>query len=400
MHPEAKPVPVGCLMIYTVENNMTKQRILHFIESEGVYGAERVILNLSQQLQTDNHYAAVVGCIVNNPASQSDLYDAAQAAGIEAIKIPISNKYVCFHLPKAAKQFENLKINLIHAHGYKPAVYGFIIRLLTGIPILSTCHLWFEPTNAPLKTRIMIWLEQFFYQWYPKIVGVSEPILEVLRKRKLPDKKLALIRNGVDIPSTPTENTLQNLRAELQLTPDDYCVINCARLTRQKDQASLIEAGRILKEQSFPIKLLILGQGPLKAELKQQIQNSGMEQHVHLLGFREDIPALLAIADVFALPSLDEGMPMSLLEAAASSKPIITTLVGDIGKLIQHNKTGLTIPVGDPASLADAIIQLKNNPALAKLLADNAHAVMVKNYSSHAMYQQYILIYRELLASQ
>jgi glycosyltransferase involved in cell wall biosynthesis len=386
-------------MIYTVENNMTKQRILHFIESEGVYGAERVILNLSQQLQSDNHFVSVVGCIVNNPTSQSDLYDAAQAAGIEAIKIPIANKYLLFHLPKAAKQLKNSGINLIHSHGYKPAVYGFIIRLLTGIPILSTCHLWFEPAKAPLKTRVMIWLEQFFYQWYPKIVGVSEPILDVLRKRKLPNNKLALIRNGVDIPPTTAEDTLKNLRTELKLTPNDYCVINCARLTRQKNQVCLIEAGRILKEKSHSIKILILGQGPLEAELKQKIQQAGMEQYVHLLGFREDIPALLEIADAFVLPSLDEGMPMSLLEAAASSKPIITTIVGDIGKLIKHNETGLVIPVNDPDSLANAIMQLRGNSALARTLAENAHAAMVKHYSSYAMSQQYILIYRELLAS-
>ena len=379
---------------------MGEQRILHFIESEGVYGAERVILNLSQQLLIDAHYIPVVGCIVTSPHSQSDLYDAAVAAGIEAVKIPISNKYVFLHLPKAARQLQRLGINLIHSHGYKPSVYGFIIRLLTGISIISTCHLWFEPAKAPLKARVMISLEKFFYRWYPKIIGVSEPILEVLRKSGLDNRCLALIRNGVDIPLTPGAVELQQLRASLGIAPTDYCVINSARLTRQKDQACLIAAAKLLREKNIPVKVVIVGQGPLEAELKQQIKDSGLQDHVQLLGFRKDIPALLAMADVFALPSIDEGMPMSLLEAAAVAKPIISTLVGDIGKLIKHRETGLVIPVGNPPQLADAISELHTNPALANTLATNALKAMVAGYSSRAMSQQYTLIYRELLAGQ
>lgn len=379
---------------------MAKQRILHFIESEGVYGAERVILNLSQQLSLDTQYIPVVGCIVNSPQSQSDLYDAALAAGIEAVKIPIANKYVLLHLPRAARQLQQLKIDLIHSHGYKPSVYGFIIRLLTGMRVLSTCHLWFEPSKAPLKARVMIRLEKFFYRWYPKIVGVSEPILAVLRNSGLDNRRLALIRNGVDIPSTPDTEELQQLRTSLEISPTDYCIINSARLTRQKDQACLISAARLLREKNIPVKVLIVGQGPLEAELKQQIQDLGLDNQVRLLGFRQDIPSLLAMADVFALPSIDEGMPMSLLEAAAAAKPIISTLVGDIGKLIRNEDTGLTIPVGSPEALAEALLELHSNPALANRLAMNAHKAMMENYSSYAMCQQYILIYRELLAGQ
>lgn len=377
---------------------MTQQRILHFIESEGVYGAERVILNLSQQMSLDENYRPIVGCIVAHPHQESDLYNAALAAGIEALKIPIANKHVFWHLPRAAIQLRQYNIHLIHAHGYKPAVFGFILHLLLGIQVLSTCHLWFEASKAPFKTRALISLEKFFYRWYPKIVGVSDPILAVLKANKIPENKLVLIRNGVDLPKPQPPEELQKLRQELHLAPSDFCIINSARLNRQKDQRTLIAASKILIDRGLPLKVLIVGQGPLESELKEQIATAGLQQSIHMLGFRSDIPALLALADAFVLPSLDEGMPMSLLEAAAASKPIISTLVGDIGKFITHEKTGLAVPIGDPNHLANSLEQLQQQPALAKKLAENAHQLMLEHYSSYAMCQQYIPIYRELLA--
>jgi glycosyltransferase involved in cell wall biosynthesis len=117
------------------------------------------------------------------------------------------------------------------------------------------------------------------------------------------------------------------------------------------------------------------------------------------LGFRNDIDQLLAMCNAFALPSIDEGMPMSLLEAAAAAKPIVSTLVGDIGKLIKHEATGLVIPTEDPVALAEAILRLKNNSPLAQDLGQQAYAHMLQHYSSQAMCAAYLDIYQNVLNS-
>lgn len=376
---------------------MSKKRILHFIESEGVYGAERVILNLSQQLQLSTEYTPVVGCIVNHPQQQSDLYDTALAQGVEAVKIPIANSKLLWQLPAAARQLKHLGIDLIHSHGYKPSVFGFLIKILSGIPIIATCHLWFEPTKAPLKTRVMMRLEKWFYHHYPKVIGVSEPIVDVLRKAGLRQNQVALVRNGVNIPAAIPAEQLSKLRQELQLAPGTFCLLNSARLTRQKGQWNLIDATYQLVQAGIPCRTLIVGQGPLVAELQQQIDKLGINQSVSLLGFRSDIDQLLALCDIFVLPSLDEGMPMSLLEAAAANKPIVTTQVGDIGKLIEHQHSGWVIPVNDASALANALLQLHQQPSIAQQLAQVAHQRLCDHYSSAAMSQQYSAIYRELL---
>lgn len=374
-----------------------KKRILHFIESEGVYGAERVILNLSQQLNTNSTYIPVVGCIVAHANSANALYDAAQKIGLEAVKVPIANARLITDLPRAAKQLKALNIDLIHSHGYKPSVFGFIIRLLKKIPVIATCHLWFEPSKGPLKMRVMIALEKFFYRWFPKVIAVSEPIKNILLQSNLSSHQVEIVRNGVDIPNhslMPDEKF--SLQQSLHLKDDNFCVLNSARLTRQKAQWVLIKAAAILKQQGESVRILIVGEGALAEELRALITSEDVSDYVQLLGFRSDVNKLLALCDAFALPSIDEGMPMSLLEAAAAAKPIISTLVGDIGKLIQHNETGLVIPPEDPAALAAAIVRLKNSPALAQQLADNAHNKMVANYSSEAMSKGYMAIYDEL----
>lgn len=390
-----------------------RKRVLHFIESGGVYGAERVILNLSNEMQLTPDIHPIVGCIVNHSQEQSDLFDAAIAKGIDAIKVPLPIASLPFALPKAARLFREQKIDLIHSHGYKPSVFGFPIRLLTGIPIIATCHLWFESNKAPMKTRIMIGLEKIFYRWFPYVIAVSEPIKVILLEHGIQPEKAKLIKNGVDIPTlTLTENEKVCLRAELGMTNSTFCVLNAGRLARQKSQHTLIEAAALLKKKNAlrnvetieaaapDFHILIIGEGPLENELRQLIVQYQVEDCVTLLGFRSDIDRLLAITDVFALPSLDEGMPMALLEAAAARVAIITTAVGDIPKLIVHQDTGLIVPKEDAPALADAIQQLAQSSAQRKQLGNAAQFAMQKQNSSKAMGEQYYVVYKNLLAIQ
>lgn len=388
--------------------SLVRKRVLHFIESGGVYGAERVILNLSREMQNTPDVHPVVGCIVNSLQEQSDLYDAAVSQGIEALKIPIPNARLPFALPKAARLLRDQKVDLIHSHGYKPSVFGFVIRQLTGIPVITTCHLWFEPNKAPLKTRVMIALEKIFYRRFPCVIAVSEPIKSILIQHGIQPENIKVIKNGVDLPQAQLSSAEKNnLRAELGLAATTFCILNAGRLARQKSQHTLIEAAAILKQSKVlqadsatgpGFHIIIIGEGPLEKELRQLIAQHQLEDCVSLLGFRSDIDRLLAIADVFALPSLDEGMPMALLEAAAAQVAVITTAVGDIPKLITHDSTGLIIPKENPQALADAIQKLAQNPAQRAQLATAAQTAMQAQNSSQAMGQQYHLVYKNLLA--
>jgi len=375
-----------------------KKTILHFIDSGGVYGAENVILNLSHEMQAAGVYEPIVGCIVPDSSQRNDLFEAAQTRGLRAEKIIIRNGALGWDLPRAARKLSELGVDLIHSHGYKPSVFGHLMKAVSGIPVMATCHLWFKGENRPAKMRFMIWLELLFYRRFSAVVGVSEAIGQVLLQAGVKPEAIRIVQNGVPVPSGgPDPAIRRRLRQELGLAEDDFVVINTGRLTRQKSQRTLVEAAALMCKEEEGVRFLIVGEGDLHEALKRDIDHRNLADMVSLLGFRSDIPDLLTAADIFALPSLDEGMPMSLIEATAAGLPIVSTAVGDIPKLIVDGKSGRLVPLEDAPALAAAIRDLRHNPDRALALSHSALDIMQREYSAAAMYRQYAEVYAGLI---
>lgn len=372
-----------------------KKRILHFIDSGGLYGAESVILNLSCEMKAAGEYEPVVGCIVAKSTAQNDLYDKAQALGIIAAKLVIRNSLLFLDIPMMARQLKCLNIGLIHSHGYKPSVFGYILSLLTSIPIIATCHLWFLHGSVPLKMRMMVILELFFYRFFPVIVAVSEPIRDILLTHGIDAKKVKVINNGIMLDDyMPIEGFIREReRQSLRIEPEELCLLNVGRLTPQKAQWHIIAAAAQLRAAGEKLKFIIVGEGELMEKLEQQVRDNDLQGMVHLLGFRSDVRLLLQVADIFLLPSLDEGMPMALLEAAASKTPVLATPVGDIPKLIQNDHSGVLVNKDDVAALVSGILRMAASSEFRERCAAYAYEAVWEVYSSRAMLHAYQEIY-------
>ncbi len=373
-----------------------KKRILHFIDSGGMYGAENVIINLSREMLNHNEYEPIVGCIVGSDNENSDLISFAQKYGIESHEIKINNYLFIRDLPKIAKYLKHHKINIIHSHGYKASVFGYFISLMTNINIMSTCHLWFEGKKWPFKMKFMVILEFFLYRFFSIVVGVSEDIIKTLEEKGLSSKKLFLVKNGIflDDYNKISGEYRRSLKKEFGLSYDDICVVNVGRLTEQKSQKNLIYSAKKLKNISnLNFKFLIIGEGELYGLLKKKINDNNLSSIVKLIGFRNDIPSILKIADIFVLPSLNEGMPMALLEAAASRLPVVVTPVGDIEKIVTNEESGLVVPINNPKRLSFAIKKIAEDEFLRKKISNNIYERVANNYSSSNMYGQYRNLY-------
>ncbi len=368
-------------------------RVLHLIESAGIYGAESVIINLSREMLADARYEPVVGCIVQSEDEAVDLADLAVSLGMEAHRFLIANAWVWLHLPRVTRQIRNLSIDVIHCHGYKPAVFAYFMGKISGVAVMATCHLWFVDDDAPWKMRLMIRIEKSLYRHFPAVVAVSERIREILLQAGVPRARAHIVRNGIVLDDYETSN-----RSSRQ--DEATCVLNIARLTRQKAQRDLVSAARILKDRAGGVQVLIAGEGELREELQKQIDDEGMHGTVKLVGFRSDVQDLLSQADIFALPSLDEGMPISLLEAVASRVPVIVTPVGDIPKLIEDEDTGIVVATNDPEGLANAICELSRDPLKRTRLAHNALERLREMYSSRQMFEKYDVVYRQVLENR
>jgi len=171
-------------------------------------------------------------------------------------------------------------------------------------------------------------------------------------------------------------------------------VVTLARLSPQKGIDTLVTAAGLVPEAKF----LVVGDGPERTALEAQAESLGISSRVSFLGHRRDVPALLASADVFALPSLFEGLPLSVLEAMAAAKPVVASRIGGTDEAVVDGVTGILVPPSDPAALAQAIRTVLADPQLAARMGGAGRARVHEAFTAQAMARGVEAVYDELLA--
>jgi glycosyltransferase involved in cell wall biosynthesis len=178
----------------------------------------------------------------------------------------------------------------------------------------------------------------------------------------LPSDRVRVIYNGIDLRPYDEARDGPALRRELDCPPNACVVLSVARLVAEKDHATLLTAFRRVAERDERLHLWIAGDGPLRATLTAQAQRLGLEGRLTFLGFRADVPRLLAAADLLAIASLREGLPNVALEAMAARRPVVATAVAGTPELVQDGETGLLVPPGAPDAMASALAALIADP--------------------------------------
>jgi glycosyltransferase involved in cell wall biosynthesis len=372
---------------------ISQVRVLHLIDSGGLYGAESVVLNLSTGLTRKDHHS-VIGCFSYKGKNKPDIAAKAQSLGLETVVFELKNKHDFFSLPKMATYCKKNNIGLIHSHGYKPSLLCLALKLFYGIPYVVTCHLWFVRNT---RLRIYVFLEKISMLFASRVIGVSEEITGQLKKAGINSSKLKTILNGIDVEATPTAKPYDEvrLRAELGLRNDSFIFGSLGRLTEQKDYGTFLRAAAELLNNRQDPEFIIAGNGELQADLTALSQKLGIEDRFHFLGFRDDKKTLLKLIDVFVLSSLDEGLPIAMLEAMAMSLPVIVTKVGGIPKVIQNGENGILIEKENSVQLAEAMLLLINDDHMRESLGNSAFSTVRDKYSNDRMTAEYIEEYQK-----
>ena len=239
-----------------------------------------------------------------------------------------------------------------------------------------------------IYTRLDKWLLKFL----DKIIAVSEPVREEILKSGILPEKVKFIQNGIDTSKYINRNSLNHIREEFQIPLNSKVVGIVGRLTSEKGHALLFEAARDLVKKHPDIYFLVVGDGPLLNDLKKSTETLP----VIFAGFRKDMPDIYSAMDISILPSLNEGMPMVLLEAMASGKSVIATDVGDVGKVIEHRKNGILIQKKNANEISDALSYILTNEEEAKQMSIRAQKKIQDHYSSEGMAKKYIETYRKI----
>jgi glycosyltransferase involved in cell wall biosynthesis len=235
-----------------------------------------------------------------------------------------------------------------------------------------------------------------------RVVAVSNDVLRnEVRRLRIPSRWVTVIDNGVNADRFRVDGhegvPLSSLIGKGTARDRLFLMICVARLMPPKNHALLLKAMAELVGRGCPREphLLLAGPGDLEAGLRRLATELKLDEHVHFLGLRKDIPALLGVSDVFVISSHFEGLPISVIEAMAAGKPIVATAVPGLKEIVLHGQTGLLAEPGDPRQLADALETLLRDPVLCRTMGLAARARAVSHYSLEACAKAYEALYRQ-----
>jgi glycosyltransferase involved in cell wall biosynthesis len=367
-------------------------RVLQLISSTGLFGAERVVLELSKSLRLMANCYPTVGVIKNLKNPHTEVTDEAESNDLSTVLFPCRGKFDLHTIFEIRDFVTRHKIDLIHCHGYKSNFYGLLASKNT-LPTLTTNHNWL---TTHWKLKVYCFLDAMWIRHFDRIVAVSEEIKREMVKYNVPEKKIAVIDNGIDIEEFHREISTEKIRKEFSLNEHTKVTGTVGSLKPEKGHTFLLKAAKEVLGITPNVKFLIVGDGPLREALEREARDLGIDKDVIFAGYRRDIAEMLGAMDIFVLPSVREGLPMVVLEAMASRKPVIATRVGGISKVIKNEENGILVEPKDVVALRNSIIDLMNNDNKMREFAYKGHEKMKTDFSSTAMGRKYYDLYVEL----
>lgn len=364
--------------------------ILFLSTSSGPGGAERVISNLAASLDP-NKYRPIL-CLFRPGWIQ----ECSESRGVRTYVIPTHGMVDWRWLIRARALLQEEQVDLIHAHEFDANVQGTMVAMILGIPVIATVH---GKNYFGEKLR-----RRFAYRWVSRratMVTVSENLRQfIFEKVGILSGQVKVIYNGVDELPAFDRAEVDVCRKELGLPEDDQLVGVVGNLYSIKGHQYLIDGIPAVLEQCPKTSFLFAGRGQLETQLRLQVHRLGLDKRVHFLGLRQDIPRILALLDVFVLPSLSEGLSMAILEAMMARKPVVATKIGGNPELVLDGETGVLVPPRNSQALARGMLSVLTNRALAHQLGENGRRRAEEQFSLQTMVKAYEALYKDCLESR
>jgi len=367
-------------------------KVLHVISSCGMYGAEAVILNLSRTLNSGPH-RSMLGVFRNSLNPNLQFHEVAAREGIESHSIPCVGRIDRAAVAKIRELVAQTSADVLHAHGYKADIYSYIAARGRGIPVVSTCHTWYDVDD---KDYFYGLVDRFTLRRFAKIVAVSEDVRNGLLKSGVQSSKVSLIRNGIDLRMYDKASAV--LKEELGWSA--YPLVGfVGRLSIEKGVDIFLNAAALVLKENPEVKFVVIGDGPDRTALEALIAELGIGESVKMPGRREDMPAVYSSFDLMVSSSRREGLPMAILEGMASRLPLVATAVGGVPSVVLDGKTGVLVAPEDPARLSAAIVAVLADQALRVRLGAAARRMVEEEYSAERMTNDYLKVYEAAVAT-
>ena len=372
--------------------NGERYRILYIITQGILGGAQTHIRHLCENLKEDCDVHVAVG--VYGPLVENLSQEGIAVHVVPSLVRPISLFKDIGGLRELKRLIKSVKPDLISTHSSKAGILGRLAAKACGVPVIFTAHGWaFTEGVPPTKRLIYIGAERLAAKWADKIICVSE------NDRKLAlgcgvstEEQLITIHNGMPLIS----GTFNNNKGEEDKTVEFIMV---ARFSEPKDHQLLLHAVQQINSQN-DYTFSLVGDGELLEKTGSLCFQLNIDEKVRFLGSRQDVPELLAGADVFVLTSNWEGLPRSIIEAMRAGLPVIASDVGGVNELVEEGVTGYLVPRGDVETLRARLETLIDNPELRQQMGMAGYERFIEKFTFDRMLKETVKVYEEVLQKQ
>lgn len=366
-------------------------RIVHVIDSDGVYGAEVMLLNLMSE-QKRLGLSPVLLSLEADENGGADLRKEAASRGLHTERLRLSRGFKaesCRALMDAAC---GCGAQIIHSHGYKGNILlGLPQKKKRSVPVVSTIHGW---TSVSVFSKIYFYvlLDKFCLKRIDAVIHVNSTA------ERLGMANEFTVENGIPELAFDIEKARQDKAINGFISGSPLVIGAVSRLSEEKGLIHLLKALRVLKDGKAAFKAVILGEGPLKSELSDSARELDITGELLFAGYRENAFNYLKLFDVFVLPSLTEGLPMTILEAMQSGTPIVATRIGGVPHVLGDGKYGELVEPADPGAIAEAVLKIGGDRPRYSGMAQRARQRALDDFSSRKMAGEYQKIYAKVMA--
>ncbi len=368
---------------------MKRIKVIHLIEDLNTGGAERISAGIVTGLDK-KRFEAEVWCLEEGGAVAEEI----ARQGIPTKILGLSSYHNPLNILKLALLIKETKPDILHIHGYFAGTFVRLANFIARVPVvfshLHSTHYYYQ------KKHLLT--EKFLAKFTDRILCCSEAVKKWAQESEgIPAKQLVVVYNGIEVDRYQPNVEIGELRKRLHLTGEERIIGTVGRLEPVKNQTLLLEAASRVKEKVPNLKVILVGEGSLRASLLETAARLGLEEAVIFTGRTDQVARYLSLMEVFVLCSRLEGLAMVLLEAMAAGKPVISTRVGGIPEVIGDEVTGLLVPPGDAKALSEAIIYLLTHPEEAKRMGDEGRVLCQEKFSTETMVKRIEELYESAL---
>lgn len=369
--------------------------ILHIRDSSGIYGAERVLLTLAKNVDR-NKFRLSVLCMQRGDGKSGALEEKVRDLGIQVYGVSVKTHFDIVAIGRIRKIIKKENVTCLHSHDFKSDFYSLGASLGLKIFRVITAH---GTTKETWKKKAYIFLtENITYRMCHKVIAVSKELNEYFLGKGFSPEKVRLIQNGLDLSllsSGSSESNKEDLPFNLPNGSRVFVVVG--RLFPDKGHRYFLQAFSKVRQSHPSIVALIVGDGPLFEDLRENIDSLGLNDSVFLTGVRRNIRAIYRMADFMIIPSLREGLPYVLLEAMANKVLVVATSVGGIPSLIKDGETGFLVRPGKAREIAEKMELVLSQPVENTKIVEQALRHVSEHFTASKMVDKTEKLYRELI---